>query len=401
MSSQFMPMGTGAFDVALDIDLLKDAIINHQCQCKNVLASHADGSMAPGQVAMTPYDMNSPTWSESSFKGKLVASLVVNGGEDPTNFSFLGYGQSPLGAGSMLPAGLGPQSPSFSPMSLQYSPISPSFSSYPVDCSITLCPEHLTDIASPIFPTYPPASPAHLPTSPQWSPSSPAQNGMAHLSPVYSPASPQWSPSLALLKMVQLTFHLHTAQHLHNGHLLALLKMVQLTAGTHTVHPHHGTTLALTHDLITPTPPTTGCQEHRDMMVRQKALTTKCAASSGSPDKPKRRARVPAVKELPSLQTIHQIKEVGKQTHLQAMKTRETYSRHVHRACSWLQGHFPVEGTPPILSHTREESEIYSDPGFKSAFEHMPNQCSDKVLALYLSWRGFQENCSQSTIDGI
>ncbi|KIK12507.1 hypothetical protein PISMIDRAFT_77639, partial [Pisolithus microcarpus 441] len=47
------------------------------------------------------------------------------------------------------------------------------------------------------------------------------------------------------------------------------------------------------------------------------------------------------------------------------------------------------------------EPEVYGDPDFKNAFERMPNQCSDKGLALYLSWRGFQENCSQSTIDGI
>ncbi|KAI5982451.1 hypothetical protein EDC04DRAFT_2592774 [Pisolithus marmoratus] len=116
-------------------------------------------------------------------------------------------------------------------------------------------------------------------------------------------------------------------------------------------------------------------------MVRQKASTTKRAATSGSPDKPRRRARVPAAKEHPSLHTVHQIKEVGKQTHLRVAKTRETYSRHVRRARSWLQ--------------------VYSDPGFRNAFERVPNQCSDKALALYLSWRGFQENCSQSTIDGI
>ncbi|KAI6041006.1 hypothetical protein EDC04DRAFT_2602047 [Pisolithus marmoratus] len=48
-----------------------------------------------------------------------------------------------------------------------------------------------------------------------------------------------------------------------------------------------------------------------------------------------------------------------------------------------------------------EELEVYSDPGFKSAFERVLNQCLDKVLALYLSWRGFQENCSQSMIDRI
>ncbi|KIK22932.1 hypothetical protein PISMIDRAFT_101590 [Pisolithus microcarpus 441] len=129
--------------------------------------------------------------------------------------------------------------------------------------------------------------------------------------------------------------------------------------------------------------------------------TTECAASSRPSKKPKRRARASTAKEQPSLHVVHQIKEAGKQTHLRAAKTRETYSRHVCQARSWLQGHFPLEGAPQILAHTEHESEIYSDPGFKNAFERVPNQCSDKALALYLSWRGFQENCSQSTIDGV
>ncbi|KAI6111260.1 hypothetical protein F5141DRAFT_1274775 [Pisolithus sp. B1] len=123
--------------------------------------------------------------------------------------------------------------------------------------------------------------------------------------------------------------------------------------------------------------------------------------ASGSPEKPKKRTRVPAGKEQLSLQVIHQIKEVGKQTHLRATKTRETYSRHIRQARSWLQSHFPAEGTPRIPAHTEDESDIYADPGFKDAFGQVPNQCSDKALALYLSWRGFQEDCSQSTVDGI
>jgi len=41
-------MGTGGFNVALDIDLL---------------VAHTDGGMTPAQVAMTPYDTNSSVWS--------------------------------------------------------------------------------------------------------------------------------------------------------------------------------------------------------------------------------------------------------------------------------------------------------------------------------------------------
>ncbi|KAI6138555.1 hypothetical protein BKA82DRAFT_3989880 [Pisolithus tinctorius] len=108
-------------------------------------------------------------------------------------------------------------------------------------------------------------------------------------------------------------------------------------------------------------------------MVRQKGAGTKHVASS--PDKPKRGTRVSTAKGLPSLRTAHQIKEAGKETHLRAAKTRAAYLGHVQRA--------------------------RSDPNFKSAFERVPNRCSDKALALYLSWRGFQENSSQSTIDGV
>ncbi|KAI6019428.1 hypothetical protein BKA83DRAFT_4495450 [Pisolithus microcarpus] len=155
--------------------------------------------------------------------------------------------------------------------------------------------------------------------------------------------------------------------------------------------------------LVTSAPSTPAClREHPGVAMEEQGMpTTECAASSRPSKKPKRRARASTAKEQPSLHVVHQIKEAGKQTHLRAAKTRETYSRHVRQARSWLQGHFPLEGAPQILAHTEHESEIYSDPGFKNAFERVPNQCSDKALALYLSWRGFQENCSQSTIDGV
>ncbi|KAI6035401.1 hypothetical protein F5J12DRAFT_924235 [Pisolithus orientalis] len=116
---------------------------------------------------------------------------------------------------------------------------------------------------------------------------------------------------------------------------------------------------------------------------------------------PKRGQGYPPRKNYLACIPAHRIKEAGKETHLRAAKTRAAYSGHVHRARSWLQSHFPEEGTPPTPNHTGEDSEIYSDPNFKNVFERMPNRCSDKALALYLSWRGFQENSSQSTIDGV
>ncbi|KAI6004428.1 hypothetical protein F5J12DRAFT_893513 [Pisolithus orientalis] len=50
---------------------------------QDLLAAHTVGSMTPGQVAMTPYDMNSPAWSEHNFKGKSAtfSLLTVNSGQ--------------------------------------------------------------------------------------------------------------------------------------------------------------------------------------------------------------------------------------------------------------------------------------------------------------------------------
>ncbi|KAI6039700.1 hypothetical protein EDC04DRAFT_2894850 [Pisolithus marmoratus] len=64
MFAQLAPMGTGTFDVALDIDMLKDAIVDNWLPVQNILAAHADGGMTPGEVSS---------------------------GEDPVNFPFFGY----------------------------------------------------------------------------------------------------------------------------------------------------------------------------------------------------------------------------------------------------------------------------------------------------------------------
>ncbi|KAG1775061.1 DNA-directed RNA polymerase II, subunit 1 [Suillus placidus] len=255
MFGQLAPMGTGAFDVALDIDMLKDAIVDHRLPVQNMLAAQADGGMTPGQVAMTPYDTNSPAWSEGNFKGESAAfsPLAVNGGEDPANFSFLGYGQSPLGAGGIPSSpntysptspyvpqspfggatspfgtspyatspfydrGRGPTSPTYSPTSPalnltspgysptspRYSPTSPSFS----PTSPRYSPQ--SPSFSPTSPRYSPTSPSFSPASPrspaQMSPSSPKYSPTSPVSPsspkyspaspAYSPTSPQWSPS--------------------------------------------------------------------------------------------------------------------------------------------------------------------------------------------------------------
>jgi DNA-directed RNA polymerase II subunit RPB1 len=70
---QIAPIGTGSFDVALDMEMLKDVIVDHCLPVQNMLVAPADGDMTPGQVAMTPYDNVSPGWSEHSFKAGAAA----------------------------------------------------------------------------------------------------------------------------------------------------------------------------------------------------------------------------------------------------------------------------------------------------------------------------------------
>jgi len=204
MFGQMAPMGTGAFDVALDIDMLKDAIVDHRLPVQTMLAAQIDGGMTPGQVAMTPYDTNSPMWPEAVFKGDQAAfsPLAINSGDDTASFPWLGLGQSPLGAGGMSPAG-----PGYSPSSPNaYSPTSPSFvpqspfggATSPFGTSPYATSPYY-DRRGPTSPTYSPTSPAlnltspgYSPTSPRYSPTSPS---FSPTSPRYSPQSPSFSPT--------------------------------------------------------------------------------------------------------------------------------------------------------------------------------------------------------------
>ncbi len=102
MFGQMAPMGTGAFDVALDMDMLKDVIVDHRLPVQNMLAARTDGGMTPGQVAMTPYDSNSPMWSsEMPFRGEQAAfsPLAGNGSDNPSDFSVFGLRAKSNGRG--------------------------------------------------------------------------------------------------------------------------------------------------------------------------------------------------------------------------------------------------------------------------------------------------------------
>lgn len=237
---QMAPMGTGAFDVALDMDMLKDVVVDHRLPVQNMLMAGLPGGMTPGG-AMTPYDNFSPLWSGGgggAVGAAAFSPMQTSNNDDAGGFAYMAYGQSPMhggmspgyspsspagysptspfaitsptysptspfqggvGAGAASPwvsrSGMGATSPAYSPTSPQYSPSSPQFS--PASPSF-----------SPASPTYSPASPAYgggaarggagsraspySPASPAYSPTSP----MAGItSPRYSPASPAFSPT--------------------------------------------------------------------------------------------------------------------------------------------------------------------------------------------------------------
>ncbi|KAF5327379.1 hypothetical protein D9619_003895 [Psilocybe cf. subviscida] len=192
------PMGTGAFEVALDIDILKDAIVDHRLSVQTMLASQLDSGMMPGQVAMTPYNSNSPMWHDGMFKGDAASAafspLESNGGDDAQTFQpFLGYGFGPLGTGGMSPGG-----PGYSPSSPNVQRIYPNVPELrsSVTPSGRYVSDTLSDIASPQFYLawgYSPASPRYSPTSsPSFSPISPRHSPQ---SPSFSPTSPRYSPT--------------------------------------------------------------------------------------------------------------------------------------------------------------------------------------------------------------
>ncbi|KAK7040592.1 DNA-directed RNA polymerase subunit [Favolaschia claudopus] len=206
MFGQMAPMGTGAFEVALDIDMLKDAIVDHRLPVQNMLAGQVDGGMTPGQVAMTPYDTNSPVWQDGVFKGDQASfsPLAVNGSDDGPNFTTFqpGWGQTPT-RGDMSPAGpqYSPSSPNmYSPTSPGYVPQSPfGTATSPFGTSpFATSPFYDRSARGPTSPTYSPTSPMILPSpgyspaSPRYSPTSPS---FSPTSPRYSPQSPSFSPT--------------------------------------------------------------------------------------------------------------------------------------------------------------------------------------------------------------
>ncbi|KAH9014808.1 hypothetical protein EDB83DRAFT_2190953, partial [Lactarius deliciosus] len=105
MFGQMAPMGTGSFNVALDMDMPKGVTVDPRLPMQSMLSTRVDTSMTPRHVAMTPYDSNSPTWNQESYKGGAASfsPLASNDGEESANLAYHGFEQSPRHAGAMYP----------------------------------------------------------------------------------------------------------------------------------------------------------------------------------------------------------------------------------------------------------------------------------------------------------
>jgi len=223
---QLAPMGTGSFDVALDLDMLKDVVVDHRLPAQNVIFGQ-DGSMTPGG-GMTPY-------AEGDYGGRTPANnydqLAINaqfspivqaGGDEGAGAMYGGYGQSPYtprggqSPGYGMSPGFSPSSPGFSPASPAfYAPTSPGFVSSPFAASrgnagyspsspnMGMTSPGFSPSSpngySPTSPSFSPSSPAFSPSSPRFSPASPSFSPssprFSPASPTFSPASPRFSPA--------------------------------------------------------------------------------------------------------------------------------------------------------------------------------------------------------------
>ncbi|KAA1106701.1 DNA-directed RNA polymerase II subunit rpb1 [Puccinia graminis f. sp. tritici] len=203
---QLAPMGTGAFDVALDLEMLKDVVIDHRLPVAGEILGgrYADGAMTPGG-GMTPYaefgDTRSPTarFEDGPVPHAMFSPIITAGADDGfggSNDMYGGYGgQSPYGAGGGTSPGYSPSSPSYNPAaSPAYTPTSPTWSGASPWVASGTSPGYspTSPRMGATSPRFSPASPNFSPASPNFSPASPA---FSPTSPSFSPASPRFSPS--------------------------------------------------------------------------------------------------------------------------------------------------------------------------------------------------------------
>ncbi|KAG1845207.1 hypothetical protein F4604DRAFT_1937121 [Suillus subluteus] len=118
--------------------------------------------------------------------------------------------------------------------------------------------------------------------------------------------------------------------------------------------------------------------------------------SEASPKK-RRKGAQPTAGDT-TLLVIDKIKERAKQQHKHASSTRKNYNSYIDRGQKWLKVHASATGCRDKESHN---GDAYEDLTFRDALKEIPNQHSDKVLALFISYKCFHENNGQSTCDGI
>jgi DNA-directed RNA polymerase II subunit RPB1 len=188
MLGQFSNIGTGAFTLLLNEEMLHDAI-EVALPVWGMDGSMTPGRMTPGMGQQSPSFMLSPAGGLSPFDPGAVAFSPFNDGGIGGGFGF-----SPTSPGySPTSPGYSPTSPAYSPTSPAYSPTSPAYSPTSPAYSPTSPAYSPTSPAySPTSPAYSPTSPAYSPTSPRYSPTSPAYSPT---SPRYSPTSPAYSPT--------------------------------------------------------------------------------------------------------------------------------------------------------------------------------------------------------------
>ncbi|KAG0703100.1 hypothetical protein DFH29DRAFT_998728 [Suillus ampliporus] len=117
--------------------------------------------------------------------------------------------------------------------------------------------------------------------------------------------------------------------------------------------------------------------------------------SEASPKKQRKGAQPSGNTTLP---VINKIKERAKQQHKHASSMWKNYSSYVDRGQKWLKVHASATSCEDEETH---DGDAYEDPTFRDALEEIPNQHSDKALALFISYKCFHENNGQSTCDGI
>ena len=231
MLGQMAPMGTGNFDVLVDIEMLKTAVGDN---ARMGMMAGMPTKMGDVDGGATPYDTGSPMADSGYMSAASPAAVagnfspIQNAGSDspsgidsyhpgfgaggmspaPWNsrgaaspFSSVASPSSPFGAGATSPSHYSPSSPmmSYAAASPNFSPSSPTFSpTSPAAHGASPTSPSYTPTSPNTF-SYSPTSPAGVgmgasPTSPDYSPASPNMAATA-MTPSYSPASPTWSPT--------------------------------------------------------------------------------------------------------------------------------------------------------------------------------------------------------------